>query len=686
MNEQEIKQMIERIAALESKNAALEGKFNSLEKQVETINNFLSAITESQSIETAMNEIESVAKQLTECDSATFYCYDNSGDKFFSHGDYRNWQDTQSAEELKRVFAEQKIQNKEKKAVIPLVTSKGKSMGVIVAEKENGFKKSDLDAFKKGSQMISTVELALKKEYEHQGRITDELTNLKNRQGLNEYLENTLCGNLNAGKPVSIIMCDIDHFKQVNDTYGHEAGDLILKNVSAILNEGTRDGADSAFRMGGEEMVCILNCSPEKAIDIAERLREQIEKTPHRVSRNGRDENINVTVSMGVCDIRPNVNIEITPENIREVFDEDLSRADKAAYRAKNSGRNQVVAYDSRIYKSYLAEKAAEILSGGITENIPEIKRSITECLESKNPNTFYGVIYALRDAAASNPFIAGTAESISEKLCKSYGYDSPDTVVIDEPFADTVQETENKSAKAEEQSNVKYYNKEEYSKIDNKFYLYVTAAAAYKIAQKAQEAGVQFSVKYNGDKSVVTLNGAKDKAFIDEMKRQFVPEKKEQKAYNTAPYETPNFEPQYEEMPYEPPQFPKSPYEQPQYSQQPTYQPQKQAQSYQAEHSEKKAPTYFNKDEYSQIQNKTFIGTDSKTAYEISKFAQKNGVQVSAKYDGKNSAVTVDGKKNKDFIETVKRISEWADKVQIKAAKSKEQYQNRGRNTNRGR
>lgn len=676
MNEQEIKQMIERIAALESKNAALEGKFNSLEKQVETINNFLSAITESQSIETAMNEIESVAKQLTECDSATFYCYDNSGDKFFSHGDYRNWQNTQSAEELKRAFAEQKIQNREKKAVIPLVTSKGRSMGVIVAEKEKGFKKTDLDAFKKGSQMISTVELALKKEYEHQGRITDELTNLKNRQGLNEYLENTLCGSLNEGKSVSIIMCDIDHFKQVNDTYGHEAGDLILKNVSAILNEGTRDGADCAFRMGGEEMVCILNCSPEKAIDIAERLREQIEKTSHRVNRSGRDENINVTVSMGVCDIRPNVNIEITPENIREVFDEDLSRADKAAYRAKNSGRNQVIAYDSRIYKSYLAEKAAEILSGGITENIPEIKRSITECLESKNPNTFYGVIYALRDAAASNPFIAGTAESISEKLCRSYGYDSPDTVVIDEPFADTVQETENKLPKAEEQSTVKYYNKEEYSKIDNKFYLYVTAAAAYKIAQKAQEAGVQFSVKYNGEKSIVTLNGERDKAFIDEMKRQFVPEKKEQKTYDPALYETPSFEPQYEEIPYEPAQ----------YSQQPTYQPQKQAQPYQAEHSEKKAPTYFNKDEYSQIQNKTFIGTDSKTAYEISKYAQKNGVQVSAKYDGKNSAVTVDGIKNKGFIETVKRISEWADKVQIKAAKSKEQYQNRGRNTNRGR
>lgn len=219
MNEQEIKELLERIAALESKNAALENKFIALEKQVDTINKFVSAITESQSIETTMNEIESVAKQLTDCDKATFYCYDNAGDKFFSHGDYRNWQDTQSADELKKVFVGQKIQNKQKEAVIPLVTSKGKSVGVIVAEKEKGFKKSDFEGFKKGSQMMNTVELALKKEFEHQGRITDELTNLKNRQGLNEYLKNTLCGNLNDGQPFSIAMCDLDFFKKINDTF-----------------------------------------------------------------------------------------------------------------------------------------------------------------------------------------------------------------------------------------------------------------------------------------------------------------------------------------------------------------------------------------------------------------------------------------------------------------------------------
>ena len=165
MNEQE-KEMLERIAALEK-------EFAALKSQVDTINKFVSAIAESQSLETTMNEIESVAKQLTTADKATFYCYDNSNDKFFSHNDYRKWQ--------------------EDKAYIPLVNSKGNSMGVIVAEKESGFKRSDFDSLKKGSQVINTVELALQKEYEHQGRIKDNLTGLKNREGLDEYLATTLC-------------------------------------------------------------------------------------------------------------------------------------------------------------------------------------------------------------------------------------------------------------------------------------------------------------------------------------------------------------------------------------------------------------------------------------------------------------------------------------------------------------
>ena len=90
------------------------------------------------------------------------------------------------------------------------------------------------------------------------------------------------------------------------------------------------------------------------------------------------------------------------------------------------------------------------------------------------------------------------------------------------------------------------------------------------------------------------------------------------------------------------------------------------------------KKVTYFNREGFKDIQNKIYIRTDSKTAYSISKEAAKQGIEHSAKYAGEKSAVTVDGVKNKDFIETVKNMAEWADKVQVREAQS----QNKSRNT----
>ena len=372
MSEQELQALLARVAALEAKNAELETKFGKLENQVDTVNKFVSAITESQSLENTMNEIESVTKQLTNCDKATFYCYDNTNDKFFSHGDYRNWQSEQNAEELKNAFESKDTLSDGKEAVIPLVSSGGKSVGVIVAEKSEGFTPADYNNFRQGCQIVNTVELALKKEFEHQGRITDELTHLKNRQGLNEYLSNTMCGNLNSGQTVNIIMCDIDHFKNVNDTYGHDAGDIILKGVADVLQEGTRAGADCAFRMGGEEMVCIINSKPEVAMDIAERLRSAIENTVHNIQHEGKPLDIKVTVSMGVHTMDPKG--AITPENARKVFDKEFKNADKAVYDAKESGRNRVVNNNELTNLKYLALRAAEVMCGGDRSLVNEMK------------------------------------------------------------------------------------------------------------------------------------------------------------------------------------------------------------------------------------------------------------------------------------------------------------------------
>ena len=276
LNEQEMMAQIEAKLRreFEAKFQKMEQKFASLEDQVQTINKFMAAMTEAQDLSKTMAEIESVTKQITECDKAAFYCYDRFTDKFFAQGnDYREWQEGQSAETLKTAFDDKRIMSEGDKTIIPIVSSDGGALGVITAEKENGLSEKEIEFFKPNSQIVNTIELALKKEFEHQGRITDELTHLKNRQGLNEYAADTICGRINDNLPVNIVMCDIDHFKSVNDTYGHDAGDTVLRDVAAILQEGTRTGSDCAFRFGGEEMILILNCEPEKAANFRRKFR-----------------------------------------------------------------------------------------------------------------------------------------------------------------------------------------------------------------------------------------------------------------------------------------------------------------------------------------------------------------------------------------------------------------------------
>lgn len=602
MNEQELLKRVE----------ALENRLTSVENSIDIINNFVTAIVESQSIEETMDEIESMTKQLTKCENAKFYCYDNSNGKFFTHGDYRDWQETQSADEIKSAYENKGIISDSKEAVIPLVSANGNSLGVIVAEKESGFTPNDYDYFRQGGQVVNTVELGLRKEFEHQGRITDELTHLKNRQGLNEYLANTLVGNINSGRSVNILMIDIDHFKDVNDTYGHKSGDIILKDVAEVLQEATRTGADCAFRMGGEELVCILNCSPETAVDVSERLRMKIENTIHNVTKNDEPVEIKVTVSMGLHNMSPEM--EMTAENARAVFDSEFKYADEAVYKAKKTGRNKLICSDEKMFMSYLALKSAELLCGEDRSNIDEVKQETVKMLvEDKDIDT---VVEALQAYAEENPELAEMAAELVSKINET---------------ANLIEEKQTEEIDMSYESRApKYYNKEAFKEIENKTYLNTDAATAFQIAQRATAANIEFSAKYDGAKSAVTVDGVKDRAFVEAMRAEFnIPETTSQEKQSKQP-------------------------------------------------KREKKVTYFNREGFKDIQNKTYIRTDSKTAYSISKEAAKQGIEHSAKYAGEKSAVTVDGVKNKDFIETVKNMAEWADKVQVREA----QNQNKSRNT----
>ncbi|MGL4368328.1 MAG: GGDEF domain-containing protein, partial [Spirochaetota bacterium] len=129
--------------------------------------------------------------------------------------------------------------------------------------------------------------------------------------------------------PLSLVMIDIDHFKIFNDTWGHQCGDVVLKNVAQILKENCRQ-IDIAARYGGEEMTVVMpRTALEDALVAAERIRRNIENS--RVKHDGHD--LSVTVSIGVSQFDP-----ARDSSTRDI----IERADKAMYASKESGRNKV--------------------------------------------------------------------------------------------------------------------------------------------------------------------------------------------------------------------------------------------------------------------------------------------------------------------------------------------------------
>lgn len=365
-------ELLERIAALEKQVSVMATEQQNLKEQINTVNQFISSITESQNFEQSMSTIESMGKQVLDCEKAEFWCYDSAENKYFTNDENRGGRDWQIAEENMRIAAESKLPHiADNSAYIPII-SNDKVAGILIASEKDGvFDRTSLEKFAPNSQIANTIDLSLKKEFEHQGRITDELTRLKNRQGAKEYAANTMAHNINDAKDMCIIMCDIDHFKSINDTYGHDAGDTVLKNVAGILQSGTRQGADSTFRWGGEEMVCVLNCDYEHAMDIAERLRSQIESTTHLVYDGDKQPtNVSVTISMGVHKVIHDPNKEITQENSFSFFESQLKYADELAYKAKESGRNMVVGekdiapnIEKEGYSIYSVELNGEIMN-----------------------------------------------------------------------------------------------------------------------------------------------------------------------------------------------------------------------------------------------------------------------------------------------------------------------------------
>ncbi len=136
----------------------------------------------------------------------------------------------------------------------------------------------------------------------------------------------------NTGKPVALLIFDIDYFKPVNDTYGHQAGDEVLKEFAGRIAANVR-GIDLACRLGGEEFVVVMpDTDLAYAMTVAERLRQCIALRPFRLNEQG--QTLDVTVSVGIA----------VTEGAKDTAAKLLGRADQGLYRAKRDGRNRVVA------------------------------------------------------------------------------------------------------------------------------------------------------------------------------------------------------------------------------------------------------------------------------------------------------------------------------------------------------
>jgi diguanylate cyclase len=164
-------------------------------------------------------------------------------------------------------------------------------------------------------------------EQQRQKALLDPLTGLPNRAGWNERLEELLALREGEQAPAQVAIMDLDHFKSINDGYGHLAGDRVLKIVADQLRRQLREG-DFLARFGGEEFVALFpGSAPQAALEVLEKMRQVIEACPFHF----KGVRIVVTVSIGVAALRP-----------KEQAEAAVQRADQALYRAKDTGRNRI--------------------------------------------------------------------------------------------------------------------------------------------------------------------------------------------------------------------------------------------------------------------------------------------------------------------------------------------------------
>ena len=168
----------------------------------------------------------------------------------------------------------------------------------------------------------------------------DALTGILNRGAILGYLDKEISRSQRQETPLSVIIVDLDHFKQVNDTYGHLSGDIVLKEVASLMRSVLRE-TDYIGRYGGEEFIVLApGCNDREVNHLAERLKHVISE--REIAVEG-DEKLRVTASLGITSYNKNV------DDKRETV---IARADEALYRSKKNGRNRITVYTGKVEPS----------------------------------------------------------------------------------------------------------------------------------------------------------------------------------------------------------------------------------------------------------------------------------------------------------------------------------------------
>jgi diguanylate cyclase (GGDEF)-like protein len=214
---------------------------------------------------------------------------------------------------------------------VPLGVDECKGMILIESLKKDAFDSSSMELLIRiGTSAGLAIEKILILEKAKALATHDGLTGLNNHREFQQILKDEITRSIRYNDPLALVICDIDYFKKVNDTWGHQFGDTVLKGVSSKLETSIRQGIDNAARYGGEEFALVLvKTDQEQAVETAERIRKQIAAMVFHAPGG---QEVSISMSFGIAMYRIHA----------KQIDDLIKKADKALYRAKEQGRNRV--------------------------------------------------------------------------------------------------------------------------------------------------------------------------------------------------------------------------------------------------------------------------------------------------------------------------------------------------------